>query len=151
MGITQDKPRSGRPQILSRYARKLVYRAIRKNPKISYIELAEVAQVHPPNSTPSKPPSRSTLYRVIKKTGLVHARCKKRPKLTPQRARARLLFAREYRGYPWHRRILKFSDECSIQKGSGNTTEWCFRYDNEKWNQRMLTELSTARKPAQMV
>jgi transposase len=150
-GTTQDKPRSGRPQVLSRHARKLVYRAVRKNPKITYSELAEIAQVHPPDGAPSQLPSRSTLYRVIKKTGLLHVRCKKRPKLTPQRARARLLFAREYRSYPWHRRILKFSDECSIQKGSGHTTEWCFRYDDEKWKTKMVTQLSTARKPAQMV
>ena len=113
-GTTQDKPRSGRPQILSRHARKLVYRAVRKNPKITYAELAEIAQVYLPDGTLLKPPSRSTLYQVIKKTGLLHVRCKKRLKLTLRRARARLLFAREYRGYPWHRRILKFSDECSI-------------------------------------
>jgi transposase len=87
-GTTQDKPRSGRPQVLSRHARKLVYRAVRKNPKITYSELAEIAQVHPPDGAPSQLPSRSTLYRVIKKTGLLHVRCKKRPKLTPQRARA---------------------------------------------------------------
>jgi hypothetical protein len=123
----KTKPRSGRPQILSRHARKLVYRAVRKNPKITYAEHAEIAHVHLPDGIPLKPPSRSTLYRIIKKTGLLQVRCKKRPKLTPQRARARLLFARECRGYPWHRRILKFSDECSIQKGSGHTTEWCFR------------------------
>ena len=42
-GTTEDKPRSGRPQILSRHARKLVYRAVRKNPKITYAELQKVA------------------------------------------------------------------------------------------------------------
>jgi transposase len=82
-GTTEDKPRSGRPLILSRHARKLVYRAVRKNPKITYAELQEIAQVHPPDGTPSEPPSRSTLYRVLRKTGLLHVRCKKRPKLTP--------------------------------------------------------------------
>jgi IS30 family transposase len=147
-GTTTDKPRSGRPLILSRHARKLVYRAVRKNPKITYAELQEIAQVHPPDGTPSKPPSRSTLYRVICKTGLLHVRCKKRPKLTPQRARKRLGFCKEHRHFAWHRRTLKFSDECSIQKGSGHNTKWCFRYDDEKWKPRMLTEVSTAVKPA---
>jgi hypothetical protein len=122
-----------------------------KNSKITYAELQEIAQVHPPDGTPSKPPSRSTLYRVICKTGLLHVRCKKRPKLTPQRARKRLRFCKEHRHFAWHRRTVKFSDECSIQKGSGHNTEWCFRYNYEKWKPRMLTEVSTAVKPAQMV
>lgn len=150
-GTTTDKPRSGRPPILSRHARKLVYRAVRKNPKITYAELQEIAQVHLPDGTSSKPPSRSTLYRVIRKTGLLHVRCKKRPKLTPQRARDRFRFCKEHRHFAWHRRTLKFSDECSIQKSSGHNTEWCFRYNDEKWKPRMLTEVSTAVKPAQMV
>jgi hypothetical protein len=41
-GTIQDKPRSGRLQILLRHARKLVYRAVRKNPKITYAELAKI-------------------------------------------------------------------------------------------------------------
>lgn len=150
-GTTEDKPRSGRPQILSRHARKLVYRAVRKNPKITYAELQKVAQVHPPNGTPSEPPSRSTLYRVLRKTGLLHVRCKKRPKLTLQRARKRLRFCKEYLHFAWRRRTLKFTDECSIQKGSSHNTEWCFRYNDEKWKPRMLTEVTTGGKPAQMV
>ncbi|CAG5180885.1 uncharacterized protein ALTATR162_LOCUS9486 [Alternaria atra] len=60
-------------------------------------ELAEIAQVYLPNGTLLKLPSRSTLYRAIKKTGLLHVRCKKRPKLTLRRARARLLFAQGLR------------------------------------------------------
>ena len=36
---TVDRPRSGRPPILSRHARKLLYRAARKSPKITYTGL----------------------------------------------------------------------------------------------------------------
>ena len=53
--------------------------------------------------------------------------------------------------FSWRRHIVKFSDECSIQKGSGATTEWCFRYPEEKWKRRMITEISTGKIAQQMV
>ncbi|KAJ6267355.1 hypothetical protein PSV08DRAFT_325334, partial [Bipolaris maydis] len=61
-GSVQDKPRSGRPQILSRHQQKLIYRAARANPKILYEDLAKVAVFVHPDSIPSKAPSRRTLY-----------------------------------------------------------------------------------------
>lgn len=67
------------------------------------------------------------------------------------RARKRLRFCKEYLHFAWRRRTLKFTDECSIQKGSSHNTEWCFRYNDEKWKPRMLTEVTTGGKPAQMV
>jgi transposase len=150
-GTIVDKPRSGRPHILSRHTKKLLFRAVRKTPKIEYKHLSKVAQIALPDGTLQKAPSRSTLYRVLKKRGLTNYRCKTRPKLTRGRALARLKFCREYRSFPWQRRTLKFSDKCSIQKGSGHNTEWCFRYPDEKWTPSMITEHSTSRAPAQMV
>jgi transposase len=76
----------GRPPILSRHQKKLVHQALRKNPKIQYKELQEVAQIALPDSTLTPAPSRSTLYRVIKQTGIIHRPCRKRPKLTRSRA-----------------------------------------------------------------
>ena len=93
---THDKPRSGRPYMLSRHQQKLVFRKLRATPKISYSELAEAAQVISPGGTPSKPPSRNTLARAIKRQGITHARCKERPKLTPTRAKQRVMFSRKY-------------------------------------------------------
>ena len=84
---TQEKPRSGRPPILSTRTKKLLYRKARAEPKIEYSELAKAAQVYAPDGTTSKPPSKSTLYRVLKQRGLTNRRCKKRPKLTPARAK----------------------------------------------------------------
>jgi transposase len=66
---TQEKPRSGRRSILSARTKKLIYRKARSEPKVSYAELAKVAQVYGPDGTPSKPPSRSTLYRILKRCG----------------------------------------------------------------------------------
>jgi transposase len=146
-----ETPRSGRPSILSGREERVIYRAVRAAPKIEYKELREVTTLHYPDGTTSKPPSRSTLYRMLKRRGLTNHKAKKRPKLTRAHALARLRFCREYRNFPWSRRILKFSDECSLQKGSGQNQEWVFRYKNEKWKSSIIAEESTSCKPAQMV
>jgi transposase len=147
----EDKPRSGRPSILSRHQKKLIYRAARAAPKLEYKELAEVGVLVNPDDTPSKPPSRSTLYRVLKGLGLTNFRCKKRPKLTRGYALARLRFCRTWINFPWHRRTLKFSDDCTIEKGTGQNTEWVFRFPWETWNLNMIQTYGTGKRPSQMV
>ena len=67
---TQEKPRPGRPPVLSARAKKLIYRKARSAPKVDYSELAKAAQVYAPDGTPSQPPSKSTLYRALKKNRL---------------------------------------------------------------------------------
>jgi transposase len=150
-GTTQDRPRSGRPPMLSLHQKKIIYRKARTAPKIEYSALAEVAVLMNPEGTPSKAPSRTTLWRLLKRKGLTNCRCKKRPKLNAKHAQERMKFQKRWRRFPWGRRTVKFSDECSIQKGSGSNNEWCFRFPWEKWKKEMLTECSTSRKPAQMV
>jgi hypothetical protein len=103
------------------------------------------------DGTLSNPPSRSTLCRALEGLGFTNFRCKKRPKLTRGHALRRLAFCRERRNFPWVRRTLKFSDECSIEKESGHNQEWCFRSPWEKWKPEMMSALPTSRKPAQMV
>jgi transposase len=148
---TSDLPRSGRPPRLSSRTKKIIYRKARAASKIEYVELAKEGVVVNANGTTSKPPSRRTLYRVLKGKGLTNYRCKKRPKLNARHAAKRLQFARQYRQFAWGRRTLKFSDECSIQKGAGANQEWCFRFPWEKWKPEMISEHGTSRKPAQMV
>jgi transposase len=150
-GTTQDKPRPGRPKLIDRHQSKLIYRAVRKDPKIEYEKLREVAQVFPLEAPPLNPPSRSTLYRELKGLGLTNHRCKKRPKLDRGHALKRLQFCREYRNFRWRRRPLKFSDKCSLQKGSGANQSWCFRFLWEKWDPKMIEEVPTGRAPQQMV
>jgi transposase len=93
---TQEKPRFRRPHMLSARTKKIIYRKARSTLKISYAELAEAAQVYSPNSTPLRPPSRRTLYRVLKQRGLTNHPCKERPKLTSARATRRVRFSRKY-------------------------------------------------------
>ncbi|KAI1518219.1 Transposase [Pyrenophora tritici-repentis] len=148
---TSDLPRSGRPPRLSSHTKKIIYRKARAASKIEYSELAKEGVVVNADRTTSKPPSRRTLYRVLKGEGLTNHRCKKRPKLNRGHAAKRLQFARQYRQFAWGRRTLKFSDECLVQKGSGANQEWCFRFPWEKWKPEMILEYGTSRKPAQMV
>jgi transposase len=42
-GTTKDKPRSGRPPVLSLAQKKIIYRKVRAAPKIEYSELAQEA------------------------------------------------------------------------------------------------------------
>jgi len=111
---TQDRPRSGRPPILSRWQKKIVYRKARAQPKIEYLELAKEAQVYLLNGTPSAPPLRSTLYRKLRRRGLHNRRCRVRPKLTRASARVRFSFSVEHRNRTWRRPLIMFSDECSV-------------------------------------
>jgi transposase len=60
-GTTQDKPRSGRPKMISRHQSKLIYCAARKDPKIEYKKILKVAVFVDQNGTPLKSPSCSTL------------------------------------------------------------------------------------------
>ena len=147
----QHKPHTGRPCMLSHHQQRLVFRKVRAMPKVDYVELAKVAQVISPGGTPSKLPSKDTLYREIKRHDIGHHQCAVRPKLTPTRAVQRVKFSKKYRHWNWLRQPVKFSDECSVQKGAGHTQEWCFRYPEKKWDHEMVTEVPTGRRAAQMV
>jgi transposase len=150
-GSTKDKSRSGRPPVLSLHQKKIIYRKARAAPKIEYKDLNQAATVVHHDGTTTRPPSTSTTYRYLKQRGLTNCRCKKRPKLNRGHALKRLQFAREYRSFPWHRRPLKFSDECSVEKGSGHNQEWCFRFPWEKWDVRMIQAVHCHQRPRQMV
>jgi transposase len=42
-GTTQDRPRTGRPPILSLSQKKIIYRKVRATPKMEYLQLAKEA------------------------------------------------------------------------------------------------------------
>jgi hypothetical protein len=121
-----DLLRSGWPPRLLSHTKKTIYSKAHATPKIEYSELAKEGVVVNANRTTTKLPSHSTLYCALKIKGFINFRCKKRPKLDRGHAAKHLKFAREYRHFAWGQRILRFSVECSIQKGSGANQEWCF-------------------------
>jgi len=127
---TNSLPRSGRPEKLNRREKRAILRAARRAPKIQYARLQE--------ETDTTYVHRRTIYRLLKKRGLRNYRCKQRPKFNREHASLRLQFSRKYRNFNFRRRTVKFSDECSVQRGSGAEAEWCFRYPNEKWKKEMI-------------
>jgi transposase len=125
---TQGKPRIGCLHILSLHQKKIIYCKARAVPKIEYSELAKVGTFVNADGTSLKPPSHSTLYQALKRHGLSNFCCKVRPRLSSVHARKQREFCKTYRNFPWSCRTLKFSNECSVQKGSGHNQEWCFRF-----------------------
>jgi len=76
---------------------------------------------------------------VLKEHGISNWRCKKRPKITPEVARKRLAFAKAHVNWTLDQWLsVIWSDECSVQRGSGKKIEWCFRTPSQKWNKEFI-------------
>ena len=90
-----------------------------------------------------------TLRAMLKKHGIIHWRCKKRPRLTATIAALRLAFARQYVGFDWSTTL--FSDECSIEEGVGRKREWAFGYPDERWTKERLTTCTKSKGATVMV
>jgi hypothetical protein len=83
--------------------------------------------------------------------GYCKFRAKHRPKISASTARLRLQLAADWQGFDFGRNRFRFSDECSIARGSGHNTTWVWRLAAEKWSHEMVEEVTTARQPARMV
>jgi transposase len=140
---TKSLPRKGRPSILTHCKKRRLFCIARKYPKIEYRKLLEEASL--------LRASKSTAYRALRSYGLSNYRCKRRPKLNRATALLCLKFCQEYRHFNWRRRTVKFSDEYLVARGSGQNSEWCFRYPEEKWRYEMITEKDTSNALIQMV
>jgi hypothetical protein len=150
----ESLPRSGRPEVLSRREKRLLFRIARKWPKIEYDKLIEEAELHAltlASTLRTITPHRNTIAKALKQQGLINYMCKLRPKLTRGDALRRLRFCKTYRYFNWRRRVVKFSDECLVQRGSGKKAEWCFRYPEEIFDPKMISEKEKPRRMCQMV
>ena len=96
-------------------------------------------------------PLRRTITRILKRAGLTNYRCVTRPKFNAGVAALRLRFGREHCYFNWRRRVVKFTDECLVQRGLGEQAEWCFRFPHEKYYPKMVTPKKTAKQMSQMV
>jgi transposase len=123
-------PRSGRPEKLTRREKRVAIQAARRAPKIKYKPLIIEAGV--------EHVSRATIYQLLKEKGLMNYRYKKRPKFSAGHAALRLKFSREYRHFNWECCTVKFSNKCSVERGSGQNVKWYFCYPGEKWNKEII-------------
>ena len=123
-------PRSGRPTKCDDLLKRRIIRFCRTAPDATYAEVIDRLQL-----TVSK----TTIKRVLQEQGISNWQKKKRPALTKENARKRLLFCRQYKGWSaddWKKVI--WSDECSVERGSGKQRRWVFRTPQQKWDRNMV-------------
>jgi len=138
--------RSGRPKIVSESLRRRVLREVRANPKIRYKNLRLNLGLD------GKAISRSTLYRMLKEEGITNWLAKKRPLLTEEVVAKRFQFAkdREHWGSREWKTFL-WSDECSIERGSGKKRQWVFRTPIQKWDKEMIQPYNKGKNKSVMI
>ena len=109
----QSSPRSGLPKSIDVRTERRIIRFVRTASDAKYSEIKRRLGL-----TISK----ATIYRILKRHGITNWRKRKRPALTKEHARQRLLFCRRYRRWRskgWKKVI--WSDECSVERGKGKS------------------------------
>ena len=126
----QSAPRSGRPKSLSIRDQRHTLRIARRDPKITYAKLAEQAGVTC---------SHDTIYRLLEEEGIINWLAKKRPLLTPELAAKRYAWTLKHESWGFEEwATVIWSDECSVERGTGKRREWVFRTPNQKWHKDMI-------------
>ena len=135
--------RCGRPKSYTPYDERQILRIVRREPKITYAQLRRQSGIAI---------SKSTFRRILQSRGIKNWLAQRRPKLTAAHAALRLAFARRYVDLPaleWERYI--WSDECSVEKGSGKERSWVFRTPRQKWDHEMIEEYEKGKQACVMV
>lgn len=138
-------PRSGRPKSTSDRANRQIIRLIQSDPFISYSSLQNKLNLSI---------CRRTLYTIIQSSGYGKWQSQNRPKLTEEAALKRYQWALKYRAYTstdWAK--IVWSDECSIELGSGKRAKWCFRlnFHGEKWKKQYIAPVQKGKNRRVMV
>jgi hypothetical protein len=123
--------RSGRPKCYTAAEERKLLRHVRGNPKDTYAKVKHATGMAC---------STSTIKRILKTHGIANWRCKKRPHLTEKAVKARYEWCKKRLGWTaeeWG--LVMWSDECSVERGSGKEQEWCFRTPAQKWDPEMIT------------
>lgn len=121
----QSNKRSGAPRRLTEEQRDQIYDTVtHEDPHISHRDLlASVSHVVKERS----------IRRLLRELGRRKWRQLKRPQLTEEQAAARLAWAKRYEHYTeedWKR--LKWSDECTVERGRGIRPVWTFNRPSEQ-------------------
>ncbi|KAK0513618.1 hypothetical protein JMJ35_003982 [Cladonia borealis] len=135
----QSRPRSGRPSIVTDRDRRYIIRIARVAPRLTYQQLKKEAGHNF---------CRSTVYWILRDYGLTNWLAKERPLLTEEVAAKRLAWCRERRYWDWPEwsKVI-WSDECSVERGTGKDRAWVFRLPHQKWTKEMIQPKKCARDP----
>jgi hypothetical protein len=126
----KSKPKYGRHRISTSLDVRNVLRLVRSTPKITYKKIRKELNITFSNDT---------LKRILERKGIKNWRCKRRPLLTPEVVRKRYQWAKDHVNWTleqWSKCI--FSDECSLERGSGGARAWAFRTPAQKWDKEMI-------------
>ena len=117
-------PRPGHPpKFTERETRKMI-RCVRLHPKMTFVE----RRVHCDTKM-----SNSHIKNLCREIGLSHWRAKKRPELSKDHARLRWEWCRNRAHWtPVMWRRYMFSDECSMERGTGKKQVWVFGQPKDK-------------------
>lgn len=122
--------KSGRHRISTIIDVRNILRLVRATPKIIYKKIRKELDITFSNDT---------LKRILERKGIKNWRCKRRPLLTPDVVYKRYQWAKEHINWTeeqWSKII--FSDECSLERGSGGARVWAFRTPAQKWDKEMI-------------
>ncbi|TKA53783.1 hypothetical protein B0A49_12853 [Cryomyces minteri] len=90
--------------------------------------------------------SNETIRKILKKHYIFHWISKKRPFLTKQTAKVRLDWARVHVSWTEEQwKNIMWSDECSVERGSGKKPVWICRTPAQKWEKDFITEHKTGK------
>ncbi|TKA70157.1 hypothetical protein B0A49_13150, partial [Cryomyces minteri] len=129
--------RVGRPRSYSDREERRIVIAARKYPTIRYANIKQEANVEISNET---------IRGILKKHYIFHWISKKRPFLTKQTAKVRLDWARarvSWTEEQW--KNIMWSDECSVERGSGKKPVWIWGTPSQKWEKDFITEHRTGK------
>ena len=118
-----NKPRPGRPKKISQETADAIAIRLSEEPDLSKLSLCDLPELRHVYSR--------TVDRMLCRKGIRKWMARKRPKLLPRHAVARLAWALERKDWTieqWKKHI--WSDECSVQRG-GSGVKWIWRMRGE--------------------
>jgi transposase len=123
---SEVKPRPGRPPILQARLKRRLIRFINLNPFASYKRIRRELYIRA---------SDQTIRRCLHQYGVRKWIAKKRPLITERTARLRYRWAKVHLNWPiekWGK--IMFSDECSVERGSGKRRSWVWRRASQRFD-----------------
>ena len=122
--------RTGRPKTLDERGERRLLREVRQNPRITYNELERLMAL---------PVMKSTYYSILREHGILRWIMKKRPLLNAELAKERLDWAIAHKDWTYEEwKLIIWSNECSVERGSGVRRQWAFRTPEQKWHRHFV-------------
>jgi hypothetical protein len=119
-----SSPRPGAKKTYNYLDERNLLRHVRQNPQQTYAQLKKAAEVQY---------SHKVIRHILQGNGITNWLAAKRPMLTKKAVKARYEWCKARRHWTaenWG--MIMWSDECSLERGSGKQRTWCFRTPDSK-------------------